>query len=305
MKRIIVFILVTFCFAAKVNAQQDEQMTVYMYNPLYYNPAYAGSKDAISMVAIGRFQWVKFDGAPNTQWFSIHGPLLFKTIGVGAHMVHDQIGKRERTAVFGDMSVSIQLDKSNESRIAVGLSLGADIMGFDFTNTTVNDPSDPFYGMNVSTTKFNMGAGIYYYAKNHYIGISAPRILEPSIKTKDDIIQKLNVRHFFLTGGYVFDLNSVFKLKTSALIKYTPHAPFTADVDASLLSYDFLWTGLMYRFNESLGVHAGVIIKDFTVGYSYDFPINGLRTYQSGSHEVFLQYNLRTKKTPFTSPRYF
>lgn len=305
MKRFIFLILFAVFLIPDTHAQQDEQMSVYMYNPLYFNPAYAGSKNAISMVAIGRFQWVKFEGAPKTQWFSIHAPLLFKTIGVGAHMVHDKIGKRERTAVFGDVSASIQLDKANESRIAVGLSLGADIVGFDFTNTVVNDVSDPIYGMNVTTTKFNMGAGIYYYAKNHYIGISAPRILEPSIKTSEDIIQKLNVRHFFLMGGYVFDLNSVFKLKTSALVKYTPHAPFTAEIDASLLSYDLLWTGLMYRFNESLGVHVGIILKDFTIGYAYDFPINGLRTYQSGSHEIFLQYNLRTKKTPFTSPRYF
>lgn len=305
MKRLIVFLLVSFCFVANTNAQQDEQMTVYMYNPLYFNPAYAGSKEAISMVAIGRFQWINFDGAPRTQWFSIHAPLLFKTIGVGAHMVHDQIGKRERTAVFGDLSTSIQVSKSNESRLAFGLSFGADIMGFDFSNTTVNDPTDPFYGLNVSTTKFNMGAGLYYYGRKFYVGLSAPRVLEPSIKTSTDIIQKLNVRHYFLMGGYVFDLNSVFKLKTSALIKYTPHAPFTADVDVSLLSYDFLWTGLMYRFNESVGAHVGVIIKDFTIGYAYDFPINALRTYQSGSHEVFLQYNLRTNKIPFTSPRYF
>lgn len=305
MKRLIIFILVTFCFVANTHAQQDEQMSVYMYNPLYFNPAYAGSKDAISMVAIGRFQWVKFDGAPKTQWFSIHSPLLYKTIGVGAHMVHDQIGKRDRTAVFGDVSTSIQIDKSNESRLAFGLSFGADIIGFDFSNTPVVDESDPFYGMNVSTTKLNMGAGLYYYGKKYYVGISAPRLLEPSIKTSEDIIQKLNVRHYFLTGGYVFDLNSVFKLKTSALIKYTPHTPFTADIDVSLLSHDLLWTGLMYRFHESVGVHAGVIIKDFTIGYAYDFPINKLRTYQSGSHEIFLQYNLRTKKTPYISPRYF
>lgn len=305
MKHLFVIILISFCFVVNINAQQDEQMTVFMYNPLYFNPAYAGSKDAIRMVAIGRFQWVNFDGAPKTQWFSIHAPLLSKSIGIGAHIVHDQIGKRERTAVFGDVSTSIKVSRDNKNRLAFGLSFGADIMSLNFTNTTVNSASDPFYGMNVSTTKFNMGAGIYYYGKNYYMGISTPRLLEPSIKANNDIIQKLNVRHYFLMGGYVFDLNSVFKLKTAALIKYTPHTPFTADIDASLLSYDRLWTGLMYRFNESVGVHIGIILKDFTIGYAYDFPINKLRTYQSGSHEVFIQYDLKTKKTHFTSSRYF
>lgn len=305
MKRFITYIIISFCFVVNSHAQQDEQMSMYMYNPLYYNPAYAGSKDAISMVAAGRAQWVGFDGAPNTQWFSIHAPLLFKTIGVGAHMVHDEIGKRQRTSMFGDLSISIPVNKSKESRIALGFSFGADIVGFDFSKATVNDVSDPYYGMNVSATKFNMGAGIYYYGKNHYIGISAPRVLEPSIKTDKDVIQTLNVRHFFLTGGYVFDLNSVFKLKASTLVKYIPKSSVTTDIDLSLLSYDLLWTGLMYRFNESMGAHVGININDFTIGYAYDFPINGLRTYQSGSHEVFLQYNLRTKKNSFISPRYF
>ncbi len=288
-----------------VRAQQDEQMSIYMYNPLYFNPAYAGSKDAISAVAVGRFQWVNYSGAPRSQWFSIHAPLMFKSLGVGGHMVNDRIGKRHRTSVFADVSGSIQLSKTNQSRIAAGLSVGVDVMGFDFTNATVTDVNDPFYGMQVSTTKPNVGAGIYYYGNRHYIGISSPRLLEASIRTDQDLEKQINARHFFIAAGYVFDLNSVLKLKPSTLIKYTPKAPVTFDVNVSLLSYERLWTGLMYRFNESVGANIGIIIKDFTIGYVYDFPINGLIRYQSGSHEIFLQLDIRTKKIPYTSPRYF
>lgn len=288
-----------------LRAQQDEQMSIYMYNPLYFNPAYAGSKDAISAVAVGRFQWVNYSGAPRSQWFSIHAPLMFKSLGVGGHMVNDRIGKRHRTSVFADVSGSIQLSKTNQSRIAAGLSVGVDVMGFDFTNATVTDVNDPFYGMQVSTTKPNVGAGIYYYGNRHYIGISSPRLLEASIRTDQDLEKQISARHFFIAVGYVFDLNSVLKLKPSTLIKYTPNAPVTFDVNVSLLSYERLWTGLMYRFNESVGANIGIIIKDFTIGYVYDFPINGLIRYQSGSHEIFLQLDIRTKKIPYTSPRYF
>lgn len=305
MKKLILFIAVSFLFVLNSKAQQDEQMSIYMYNPLYYNPAYAGSKDAISMVAVGRFQWVNFEGAPNSQWFSIHAPLLFKSIGVGAHMVNDRIGNRHRTSVFADVSGSIQVNKNNQSRIAVGLSVGADIMGFDFTNSTVNDINDPFYGQRISTTKPNLGAGIYWYGNRHYVGLSSPRLLEAKLKTGEDIIKNINARHFFLAAGYVFDANSVLKIKPSILTKFTPHSPITFDVNVSLLSYERFWTGLMYRYHEALGVNLGIIIKDFTVGYVYDFPINGLRTHQSGSHEVFLSFDIRTKKIPYTSPRYF
>lgn len=304
MKKLILLLIAIF-FIVEAKAQQDEQMSIYMYNPLYFNPAYAGSKDAISAVAVGRFQWVNFNGAPRSQWFSIHAPLMQKSLGIGAHMVNDRIGKRNRTSVFADVSGSIQLSKKNQSRISVGLSAGADVMGFDFTSSTVNDVNDPFYGMQINTTKPNVGAGLFYYGNRHYIGISAPRLLEAKIRTDQDLEKQINARHFFISAGYIFDLNSVLKLKPSTLIKYTPNAPITFDVNVSLLSYERLWTGVMYRFNESFGANIGIIIKDFTVGYVYDFPFNGLRKHQSGSHEIFLQLDIRTKKIPYTSPRYF
>lgn len=305
MKQFILLFILIFFSTVDVRAQQDEQMSIYMYNPLYFNPAYAGSKDAISAVAVGRFQWVNYSGAPRSQWFSVHAPLLFKSLGVGGHMVNDRIGKRHRTSAFADVSGSIQLSKTNQSRIAAGLSVGVDVLGYDFTNATVNDVTDPFYGQQISATKPNVGAGIYYYGNRHYIGISSPRLLEAVVRTDMDLVKQLNARHFFIAAGYVFDLNSVLKLKPSTLIKYTPKAPITFDVNASLLSYERVWTGLMYRFNESMGANIAVIIKDFTIGYVYDFPINGLRKHQSGSHEVFLQLDIRTKKTSYTSPRYF
>lgn len=305
MNKIIFTVIISFLFLLNIKAQQDEQMSIYMYNPLYYNPAYAGSKDAISMVAVGRFQWVNFEGAPNSQWFSIHAPLLFKSIGVGAHMVNDRIGKRKRTAAYADVSGSIQLSKNNQSRIALGLSFGADIMGFDFTNATVNDINDPFYGQRISTTKPNIGAGIYWYGNRHYVGLSSPRLIEGKLEAGEDIIKRINARHFFLASGYVFDANSVLKIKPSVLIKYTPHSPITFDMNLSLLSYERFWTGLMYRYHEALGINLGIIIKDLTIGYVYDLPINGLRTFQTGSHEVFLSFDLYTKKIPYTSPRYF
>src|SRR5690606_16729989 len=153
MNKIIFTVIISFLFLLNTKAQQDEQMSIYMYNPLYYNPAYAGSKDAISMVGVGRFQWVNYSGAPKSQWFSIHAPLLFKSMGIGGHMVNDNIGKRKRTAAYLDLSGSIQVNKTNQSRLAAGLSVGFDMLGYDFTNATVNDIDDPFYGQKVSATK--------------------------------------------------------------------------------------------------------------------------------------------------------
>jgi type IX secretion system PorP/SprF family membrane protein len=284
--------------------QQDEQMSLYMYNPLYFNPAYAGSRDAISTVALARFQWVGYKGAPMSQWFSAHAPILHKSMGIGGHVINDQIGSRTRTSVYLDVNSSIQLNK-NQDRLAVGITGGFDAMGYDFSNSTVIDQTDPYYGSSFSTTKPNFGAGIYYYGKKHYVGFSVPRLFESKIEV-NNILEKITKRHFFVSAGYVFDLNSVFKLKPSTLIKYTPNSPITIDANVSLLMYDKLWTGLMYRFHEAMGVNIVYNIKQtFSVGYVYDFPINGLRSYQSGSHEIMLQFDIKPKKQALTSPRYF
>ena len=303
MKLKLIILVVSIMFTHLLQAQQDEQMSLYQYNKLYYNPAYAGSRDAVSAVALARFQWVDFNGAPKTQWFSIHAPILNKALGIGAHLVNDQIGNRSRTAVFGDLSSSIALNKKS-SRLAAGLSFGFDMLGYDFSNVIVNDESDSYYGASFSETKANIGAGLYYYSDKHFIGISSPRILEASSKILDSV--KLNSRHFFLSAGYVFDLNSVLKLKPSFLAKYTPNTPITIDFNASLLMYDHLWAGLMYRYNESMGINLVYDIKNIlSIGYGYDFPINGLRTFQTGSHEIILRYDIKPKTSVYSSPRYF
>lgn len=302
--RVILFISACFLFGNKANAQQDEQMSLYMFNQLYLNPAYAGSRNAVSALAVGRFQWVNFDGAPTSQWFSVHAPFLQQSLGAGIHFVNDRIGARTRTAAFADLSGSISLNDKHD-RLAAGISVGADIVGYDFSDMIVNDPNDPYYNSSFSATRPNVGAGLYYYGERHFISLSTPRLFESSASI-DTIVQQLNTRHFYLSGGYVFDLNSVFKLKPSMLIKYTPQAPITIDANISLLMYDQIWAGLMYRYNEALGINVMYTVKNvFSIGYNYDFPINGLRTYQYGSHEVFLRYDFTPKKSVYNSPRYF
>lgn len=286
-------------------SQQDEQMSLYMQNPLYYNPAYAGSRQSLSFVSLARFQWVSFKGAPQTQWFSVHSPILGGALGVGAHFVNDRIGSRNRTAAYADLSAGIRLNKKNH-RLAVGLSGGADFLTFDFSNLTVTDPNDPYYGQQFSSVKPNLGAGIYYYGDRHFIGISSPRLFESKLSDANSFVTTLNQRHFFFTAGGVIPLNSVIQFKPATIVKYTPNAPLTLDFNTSFLFYDKLWLGAMYRFNESLGINVMFKLKNsLQFGYGYDFPINGLRTYQQGSHEVLLSYDFNFKKITYNSPRYF
>lgn len=286
-------------------SQQDEQLSLYNYNPLYYNPAYAGSKSALSVVTMARFQWVNFEGAPNTQFLSVHTPVMGQSLGMGLNLVNDRVGSRQRTAAYYNVSSGIRLNEKND-RLAFGLSVGMDVMSYDFSNLNVQDVSDPFYGQQISTTKANVGGGVYYYSDRHYVGISSPRFIESEALDNENVMTALNKRHFFISAGKVFDINSVIKFKPTTLIKVTPNAPLTFDINSNFLLYERFWAGAFYRFHEAVGLNFVYNYKNTVhVGYGFEFPVNRLSTYQSGSHEVMLQIDIQSKKHLFTSPRYF
>ncbi len=308
MKKFIYLLLIGFSLSGSLvlQAQQDEQMSLYMYNPLYYNPAYAGTRNAVNVTFLSRFQWVGYKGAPNTQWLSVHAPVVGQTLGLGAHITHDRIGARDRTSAYFDISAGIRLNKKGH-RLAFGLSGGVDISAYNFTNLTVTDPDDPFYGNTWKSVKPNFGAGVYYYGERFYLGLSSPRILESNHQTTNATLKMIK-RHFFFSGGYVFKLNSVWDLKPYTLVKVTPYAPVTFDINLSALAYKKYWFGIMYRYNESMGLNASALIsKMFTIGYAFDFPLNKLRGQQYGSHEIVLQFDLtkNRKAGQVYSPRYF
>lgn len=284
--------------------QQDEQMSTYMFNPLKFNPAYAGSRNSVNISAIGRFQWVDFKGAPYTQWASFHMPLMRQTLGIGLNMVHDKIGSRERTSVFANFAVSLRLNKKGH-RLNIGANAGLDINSYNFLGLNVVDPTDPLYQNGLTEYTPNFGAGLYYFSEKHYVGVSVPRLLENTFNV-NNVTNTISNRHFFISGGYVFNLSPVVKFKPSTLVKFTLNAPLAFDINASFFFYDKFWIGGMYRFHESVGVNcAFTIAKVLQVGYAFDYPINGLRAFQYGSHEIMLMIDLKSKKTSGYSPRYF
>lgn len=284
-------------------AQQDPQASMYFFNPQYYNPAYCGSRGSINMAAVGRFQWVGWDGAPMTQFFSINMPFVHNTVGVGLHFFNDNIGSRNNTSIFADFAYHIQLNKKGH-KLSFGITGGVDLHQYDFNNLQVFDPTDPTYLNSYFQALPNFGAGIYYYGERHYVGVGIPRLLENDLTANPSLSNQ--TRHFFVAGGYVFNINSVVQFKPSATIKITPNAPLTFDINANVFLFERFWAGAMYRFHESVGINMAYTINNFlTIGYSYDFPINDMRTNQYGSHEVAIMLDIWTKKRPYLSPRYF
>lgn len=283
--------------------QQDEQSSMYMFNPLHFNPAYAGSRGSVNATGIFRYQWAGFEGAPMTQFLSFSAPLAGKALGAGTHISNDRAGSLNRTSIFGDLAYSLKLDYRGTKRINFGMSAGVDAVNFNFSQLTTSPggETDP-YKINSSAMQFNSGAGVYYHTRRFYAGASVPRLLKTTWQTATFVKP-----HIFIASGYVHKLNSVTDLKVSTLVKVVQNAPITVDLNANVFFYKSFWIGGMYRYNESAGVNIAYQFKEqWMFGYAFDFLLNGLRKAGSiGSHEIMLTYDMNGRRSIYASPRYF
>jgi len=286
-----------------LRAQQEAQYSMYMFNPLSVNPAYAGTRDALSIIALYRNQWTGFKGAPKTANFTLHAPIRYTNLALGLSVVNDQIGATQTTSFKGDIAYKIRLNQKKHY-LSFGLKTGLDLFTANHLKTQVNDNSDPLYTNLNNKPLFNVGAGIYYYGKRHYLGFSTPKLMENPYDGKFTDFKQ--VKHYYLMGGIVVPLNSVVQMKPSFVAKAVGNAPLSADLNLSFLFYERLWLGGMYRVGESVGANIVLYLNDYlTLGYAYDFTLTPLQRYNSGSHEIMLGFDLNRKNRSFKTPRYF
>lgn len=291
-------------------AQQDPMYTHYMYNTLSVNPAYAGSRDALTVTALHRSQWVNFKGAPLTQTLTLHGPLKNHPVGLGLSVMNDKIGPTNNTSVYGDFAYRLKLNE--KSKLAFGLSAGVNIFQADLASRDLDDPNDPVFTANISNhVAPNFGFGLYYSRERFYAGVSAPGLLQNNysvISVNGNELVGKEQRHYFFIAGMMIPLGENLALKPTTLVKVTAGAPVQADITASFIIMKRLLLGAMFRTGDSFGALAGFDITDqLHVGYSFDWSY-GLSTgkYNQGSHEIVLRYDfLFFDKKQIHSPRYF
>ncbi len=299
-------VLCAFTKPSDVLAQQDAQYSMYMFNPLAVNPAYAGSREALSVTVLGRNQWMNIDGAPTTGTLSIHTPLKFEAVSLGLSVIQDEIGATQSTGVYADLSYRFQVSK--KSKLAFGLKGGADIFSADFSKLSVKDQSDEQFFTPIQNEVLpNFGLGIYLHSDDYYVGLSVPKLInnEFGSSTVNDLVSTQE-RHFFLTAGKTFKVNSVFEVVPSFMIKGAENSYLALDLNVNFMFYDKLWIGGGYRLGDSF---IGNIVYHFTpkfrVGYAYDYTTSELSDFNAGSHEIMLNYDLDFLGKGFKSPRRF
>ncbi len=303
-----VFVLVTFLISAKTYAQQETMYTQFMSNVLSINPAYAGSKDMLSMTAVSRNQWVGIEGAPETQTFSIHSPFTKYHMGLGLSFMKDKVGPVSQSGASIDYSYTI--DFNRRRYLAFGLKGGVNFYSAGLSDLKLIDEEDVVFQSDI-VRRFlpNVGVGVYYYTDRFYAGLSVPKLIENVINTHEGYSSEYVNReelHLFFMSGYVFDINRILKFKPHFMVKFVQDAPISVDLSAQFLIYDHLWLGAMYRLGDSFGALVQFQIStQLKVGYSYDLSTNDLGSFNSGTHEIMISYDFNFGRGRVKSPRYF
>jgi type IX secretion system PorP/SprF family membrane protein len=310
MKKIFFVAIAMFLTFLDANAQQDPHYTQYMYNMNVINPAYAGSKENLSFGLLYRKQWVAIEDAPAT--FSLAGSLpVGKNVGVGLSIISDKIGPVEENNIYADFSYTLKL--GGEHKLAFGLKAGATFHNvglYDKVSQNVPDANDPAFSENINNIYPNIGSGLFYYTNKYYVAFSVPNMLQSKHLDLNRNGQRVQFGteslHYFLTGGYVFDLNKNLKFKPFAMVKSAFNAPTSLDVSANFLYLEKFELGATYRLEDSFGAMVNFAINpNLRIGYAYDHIVSDLKVTTPASHEIILLFDLNFPKKVSQSPRYF
>lgn len=300
-----------------VKAQQDPQYSQYQFNQMVINPAYAGTKDALSAVLDIRKQWAGFEGAPSTQSFSFHGPLKKKRLGLGLSAYNDALGPKRVTAAYGNISYILPIN--NKLKLSFGLRAGLVNYVYDFNKINYRDPGESSaIANNASANKIkpDFDAGLFLKSNSFYAGLSATHLNRAYVyqdkisytnvsgsQIEYDLTYKLNT-HIFVIVSKGFSVNENLVINPTLIYKGTKTIS-SMDLNLNFLIKQRLWLGVFGRSGGSIGVLSQFIItENIKVGYSFETNLGKVQKRLGNSHEIMIGFDLNTFKSKMLSPRY-
>ena len=298
---------------SQVHAQQDPQFTQYMYNMSVINPAYATSDEGVlNLGGQYRAQWVGLEGGPNTASFFGHAPINEK-MQAGISITNDNIGDIiNENNIYADFGYLLQV--SDNAKLSLGLKAGVTLFDANFDGLELGSgdtSTDIAFNDNLSKAFPNVGLGAFYYTEQFYAGLSAPNVLTTKHLESENGITSTGVQaiHFYATAGYVYPINESLRFKPAVMLRGVGGAPLAIDVTANVLINDRFEAGIGYRLEDAVSALVNFKVSpDLRIGYAYDYTLSNLSSYTSGSHEIFLLFDINFKglSNGFDrSPRFF
>lgn len=289
---------IAFCFLVcslgltMVWAQKEPQYTQYMYNIGSFNPAYVGSVEYTDLAALYRAQWVDVPGAPRTLRFGLNLPFENGKMGMGFNVISDELGPTKQT--YLDVAYSYQVDISDDAKLSFGMDVGGSLLNLDFSDGQFQNPNEPAINADAVNNFYpTIGAGLFMYADEWYLGLSIPNFLTEGIYNDEvAVVVDGKVQYNFI-GGYVFELSDRTRFKPAFLLNYLNGSPLNVNLSANFQFLNAFTVGANYRLDNAISGVAGLQISNAVyLGYSYDYNTNGLGEFSGASHEAILKFYL-------------
>lgn len=307
------------------NSQQLTQLSQYHQNHFIINPAAMGLNDEVDLNLSFRQQWVGFDNAPQTYYFSGHGllgrkegskynpslrtsrrgPVKAPTVktgklkhSVGGNVMMDKYGPFQRLNFNGAYSIHVPLSKA--MNLACGIGIGGANLAFDQSKVTMLNGTDQTYSSFLGSggqQKFlaDLNTGLYLYTQYLFFGYSTSQVLQQKFNFGDVTEAKLKTHHYIL-AGYRIDINADWNIIPNVLVKFMTPSPAAIDLNAKVNYLDKFFIGASYRHKDAIVGFAGIQYNGFKLGYSYDYTISTLKKQNSGGHEVLIGYKFALHK---------
>jgi type IX secretion system PorP/SprF family membrane protein len=260
-------------------AQQEPRYTQFAVNKLAVNPAYAGSRDALSGSLLYRHQWSGLEEAPRTLVASFHAPLRNKRVSIGAQLVHDKVGLTRSSGLYTSYAYRLPL---GEGHVAAGLQAGLVQMRYSWNEALAADPDDPLLQGQWNSWLPNAGAGVHWQHPRAYAGIGVPQLLQVRM---DPNSEARTARHWFALGGYALPLGEHAVLRSQGMAQWVSGAPFQVQVQSDLILAERICMGMGYRSqNNAVQLLFGVQGSDaWRIGYAYDYAFGPTGLLSGGS----------------------
>lgn len=282
------------------HAQQDPQFTHYMFNQLYFNPAYAGIEKGARFTALHRSQWLGYEstfdagGAPSTQLISFTMPLAPIRGGIGGYIVNDRLGPLTNLEIQTTVAHHFRL---KEGRLSLGVRAGMFSQSIDFNQWRFIDKDDKkLIDREGKQSQFlpDLALGAYYHREKFFLGLSVTHLLPGEFDFGGTSSLSSLDPHLYLTGGYWYELNFDVKVLFSGLVKSDL---VKTSYEAGGIAYfkNTLWGGISFRPSEAAILLLGYSFlkdKNMRLGYALDYVVNDRVAKQPTSHEFILMYNM-------------
>lgn len=314
MKKITTVILGLISFGAL--AQQDAGFSMYFFNPVYINPAYAGSREVFSGSLVHRSQWAGMQDAPTTQALSMHSAIPNSKVGLGLQVYNDNTGPMRNTGL--NLTYAYHMKVGESAKLSFGVTGMLNNIKVNWDRINIDDNNDMAFIQNKSSSWVpDASAGIYFYKERFYMGLSSIHLLESKFGLTDapgSNFAKFS-RQYYFTSGIVLPISEKVDFRPSVLLKSVKAAPAVGEINACFIFNRKLFLGAGFRSSKRINLDGtdNMVIaiaqfqfsKYLSLGYSFDYYLNRNGSYNSGTHEIMLGWDISHNKTKMSNPRFF